>query len=433
MQIELKDENYCAHIVRLGKTYPLSGLNNLAGSTILNCQVLVQRGYEENCLGVFFPIECEISEIFLSTYNLFRDKSLNVDKTKQGFFEQAGRVKAIKFMGHKSEGFFLPIGFLTNYFQLPEEEFKEGMKFNVIDEVLLCQKYIPKNLAFYKNADGGKQGKLSKILSGQFYFHTRTTNLKYAEDSDIANFDKSWYGTVTEKIHGTSVVIGKLLVKRPMSFWEKVQSFFGKNIFNYEYDLVWASQTVLKGAGNFSNNKQGYYKEDVWGYWAKKLEPYLLKGMTVYGEIVGYTPSGKWIQREYDYGCKVGESKLFIYRITEVTPDGEVVEHDPIDYFNVFSLFSAENVYLVPFHEGFSPKTLTSGEYISYLKNKYLYEENCSLCKNQVPREGVVFTLYGNSGKRKSYKLKTFNFLQRETKNLDKCEIDIETTGEENG
>ena len=38
---------------------------------------------------------------------------------------------------------------------------------------------------------------------------------------------------------------------------------------------------------------------------ADKIGPKLKNGYTVYGEVVGFTPTGSPIQRGYDYGCKI--------------------------------------------------------------------------------------------------------------------------------
>lgn len=58
---------------------------------------------------VYFPVECVINSDFLKTNNLYRKADLNSDSTKQGFFEESGRVKCIKLRGLASEGLIMPI------------------------------------------------------------------------------------------------------------------------------------------------------------------------------------------------------------------------------------------------------------------------------------------------------------------------------------
>ena len=52
---------------------------------------------------VYSPVECVINSDFLKVNNLYRQADLNLDPTKQGFFEESGRVKCIKLRGLASE------------------------------------------------------------------------------------------------------------------------------------------------------------------------------------------------------------------------------------------------------------------------------------------------------------------------------------------
>ena len=56
---------------------------------------------------IYFPTSCEINSELLSYANLYRHKERNRDENKSGFFEDNGRVKAIKLRGIVSEGFLL--------------------------------------------------------------------------------------------------------------------------------------------------------------------------------------------------------------------------------------------------------------------------------------------------------------------------------------
>ena len=57
------------------------------------------------------------------------------------------------------------------------------------------------------------------------------------------------------------------------------------------------------------------------------------EGITIYGEVIGYVPnSSTGIQtrggKVYDYGCKSGENKLMIYRVTQNYLDGTTREYE---------------------------------------------------------------------------------------------------------
>ena len=58
------------------------------------------------------------------------------------------------------------------------------------------------------------------------------------------------------------------------------------------------------------------------------------------------------------------------------------------------------------------------------MSDQYL-EKNCLICKNKVPREGLVLTV--QSGDYTPLKHKSWAFKQLETKNLDSGEVDLDT------
>lgn len=65
--------------------------------------------------------------------------------------------------------------------------------------------------------------------------------------------------------------------------------------------------------------------------------------------------------------------------------------------------------------------------FLQALRDKYL-EKDSVLCNNKVPEEVIV--LRREVSEIDVYKLKSVNFLQRETKMLDKGEADIESNQE---
>ena len=60
------------------------------------------------------------------------------------------------------------------------------------------------------------------------------------------------------------------------------------------------------------------------------------------------------------------------------------------------------------------------------ISEKEYNEKNCYMCKTKVPEEGIVLRVLNTPTKFEAYKLKSFNFLARETKSFDKGEINIE-------
>jgi len=206
---------------------------------------------------------------------------------------------------------------------------------------------------------------------------------------------------------------------------------------------VYSSRTVIKNKYYNKNVSPGFYGTDVWGEADKYLRPYLIKGMTIYCEICGFTPDGKFIQKNYDYGCvppKNGETytpekhfKVRIYRITLTNPDGIVHEFSPSE---VQIWCKTHNLHAVDeFYYGYAGDLYPElkqdingepmycedwfNEFINCLANdKDFYMELKSPdCVNNVPHEGIV--IKQDKMKSEAWKLKTFAHLNKEQKELD--------------
>jgi hypothetical protein len=200
-----------------------------------------------------------------------------------------------------------------------------------------------------------------------------------------------------------------------------------------------------------------YYKFDIWKHCHDILKPSLEKGITLYYEIVGYLPTGQMIQKDYDYGCKQPTSaewdndnnlryyeegkefKILVYRITYTTPEGRVIEFSWQQikrYCEKYGLNMPKTYYegkvVDCFNlQGFSEedKDSFSEKLLNGLSELYL-EQKDDECNNNVPDEGIV--VRKENGKSEAYKLKSFLFLEKESKDLDSENVDIETEQSEN-
>lgn len=195
-----KTDNYFATVVKINSSglIPLKGLDRLCHVNIFGNKVLVSNTIPDGTVGVFFPLECQISHDFLKANNLYRDSQLNQDTSKKGYFEDSGRVKAQKFQGHKSMGFFIELSSLS-YLGLPELPIL-GTEFNSIDNKVVCKKYVVKNNvpSTKVKAKADKVVKVSQLVDNQFRLHYDTSqfgrNLHMVEPND--------YLTITNKLHG---------------------------------------------------------------------------------------------------------------------------------------------------------------------------------------------------------------------------------------
>ena len=402
--------NYAAQIVELKTKHVHPNADRLSIWKIQGCNVITDNvNYAEGDIVVFFPVECQINKDFLSFLSLYRDKILN--KTDSvGFFEPSSRVKALKLRNTPSEGFIIKLSSFIEFFG--EIQYNIGDVFDSVDDIQVCKKYIIKE--HNVNSSTRKERTIAKhdIVEDQFRFHYDTEKLVNNEfalnQGDICVISSKW--------HGTSLVSSKLLTKRKLSILEKIVRLLGVKTQESEYQYIFSSRKVIKNVGQKSIEGQSYYEDDIWGLAHDKIKHTIKNGMSLYCEIVGYLPSGKMIQDGYDYGCKMGEFKVLVYRITTTNDIGNVYEWDWASIKNYCNKYEIEHV--PEYYYG--PINFT----IEQLKEKYL-EKDCQYCINHVPDEGICFR--NESLDKKAYKMKSFRFLERESKTLDKGVVDTES------
>jgi hypothetical protein len=439
-----KNSNYAATVVSVkeGSLIPLPNCENVQHCLILGSLVIVSTDTRVDDVGLFFPVECALSEEFLSNNNLYRSKVSqdypskgNVDPSKSGFFEQHGRVKCMRFRGHKSEGFFIPMNsllyILGDLQQGQALTLKEGDTFDTLGDHEICRKYVPKGNRGQSNTQTkGRQPSLEdSIKEGQFRFHSDTTNLR----RNIHKLNPDDYISVTDKFHGTSVVSGRLAVKRNLNWFEKLLKRFGVQILEDTYGLVYSSRRVIKGVnGVAKGGSNHYYTSDIWGAVAKELDEKIPDGFTLYGEIVGYTSDGSPIQGGYHYGCAVGQHKYLVYRITTTNASGRVIELSWLQLLEFAKKYGIEPVPTLYYGKArdLFPELDTEHHwhdaFLASLEKKFVYDQDCPYNDRGTPAEGVVLRI-DRLEEAESFKLKCFRFLEQESKSLDKGTLDIET------
>ena len=437
---KIKNENYVATVVKITTLLPLEGCDFVQAAIIMGNQVIVGKDTEVGTIGLYFPVEAQLSKEYLSNNNLYRKAELNVDPEKKGYFEENGRIRCVRFRGHKSEGLFMPLSSL-NFLKSEGAGLKENDIFDELDGVEICRKYIIKTKGSNTESKKDKTAKWkSKLVDNQFRFHEDTSmlyrNLNRIYPDDVIG--------ITYKIHGTSGISSYVLCKRPIPLREKIGGFLhniytrisslGKQKFRLEdteYDYIYASRRVIKNE-ELNPNADHYYGDDIWGIAHEELKPFLQKGMTFYFEIAGYLPNGGMIQKDYDYGCKEGEHKIYIYRITYTNPDGKVYEFSTLQVQDFCRKNGLNPVPLIFYGKAEELLTFWGTEYdnlpfeenfLETIKRHY-NEGDCSICVNKVPEEVVVIRKEGLDFE--AYKQKSTRFYELETKLLDKGESNIE-------
>ncbi len=428
---EKHNPNYLAKVIKVTGLRKHANADRLQVLTIDFQNVITGMDTKEGDICVFFPLESEINKEFLSFTNSFRHKELNDDKEVAGFFEDNARVRAMKLRGEKSMGYIVPAS-TVELFTAKDVACHVGKEFDTVGDVLMVKKYaLPVKEQRLRE---GKKPRISRLVENQVRLHTDTDNLR--KSAHMISPDD--YITVSYKVHGTSFWVANVMVKKKLTLAQKLMNLVGVPIVKTEYDFVYGSRKVVKNEYE-TQDTQDFYEGDLWGDIKEELKDKIPHGFTLYGEAVGYTKGGAEIQKGYDYGCKQGEKKLVIYRITSTNVMGQV--HDlsskqvqefcdqmGLQFVHVFYSGKAKNWAPSGMIPDYSYSEHWNENFVKLLESEY-NEKDCFMCVNKVPEEGVVVRkekLFGFE----AYKLKSFAFLEYETKLLDEGQTNLEDNGQ---
>lgn len=426
-ELRTDNENYAARVVTLERFEEIPGADRIHIAKINGSNVIVSKSTGPGTRGVYFPVESQINKEFLFKNNLFENASMNVDQKTKGYFCKKGRVRALKLRGTPSEGVFLPFDsfyYFVNYSDW--QEIEDNVPFDTIHDIEICKKYVIQNQTQGTPGKPREKGKLkpsAKLVSGQFKFHYSTPKL--GDNAHMINPDD--FITISTKAHGSSGISSKVLVNRDLSVWEKIKKFLGFKIQLTEYDYLFSSRTVLKSHFKSSH----YYKEDIWLKAHNLIKHTLEDKITLFFEIVGWVAEGAgMIQKGYSYGCKPGTLDVYVYRGTTTEPDGTVREwpmQEVIEFCQKKGIKHVPIIYQGLAKDMFPDLPLEqhwNQEFVERLRKMPPMEKDCPYCDERVPFEGLV--VRANSIPT-ALKLKCFSFLKKESADLDKGEVDIES------
>lgn len=71
-----KNPNYCATVVQIKRLVELEKCDNLQGAIIMGNQVIVDKSVKEGDVGLYFPLETQLSEQYLSNNKDIKKKIL---------------------------------------------------------------------------------------------------------------------------------------------------------------------------------------------------------------------------------------------------------------------------------------------------------------------------------------------------------------------
>lgn len=322
--------------------------------------------------------------------------------------------------------------------------------------------------------------RFDRIVPGGFSFHYDTAQL----NRNIHRLTPTDVVDITVKVHGTSAIYGNVLVNKPVQL-TPLQKAINKSLLDIKrkldslrrngigrrkgnkeyarllkqmviaksrytnpvrqaYGNVYSSRSVIKNQYINPGVNKGYYDVDVWGEYNELLKDVLPEGITVYGEIFGYiTGEERMIQKGYDYGCPSGKNRFMPYRITESMNGGGKREYDVSEVI----AWTKELIQAHPnlkdcimglpllYHGTLAdlyPEIACDGEWndnvldaMKHDVDHFGMEKREPLCKNKVPREGIVLRI-SYDPIAEAFKLKTTAFLQDEGKKVDTGDVTLD-------
>ena len=332
---------YCAYVTTIKNIRKHSNADRLQCCEVFGNNVIVDLSYSEGQRVVYFPTDGQLGKEFAEDNNLVRVKDENGNYTGGYLDPDKRNIKAIKLRGEKSEGLILPVSVLAKYTNI--EKLKDGDTISTLNGYEICRKYIPRgshrkissNVRVAKNKKELKQ----KVSYPYFEEHIDTEQLAYNQSA----FKENDIIYLTQKLHGTSFRVSNCIevtTKRRNHLLKKI--FHLKDKVDTKFNVVSGSRRVV-----LRDFDGGFYGSNAF---RKKYHDHfasiLPKGMTVYGEIVGWiddnTPimpkcsnskiKDKQFSKQYGeetiftYGCPKGENHAYIYRITMTNDDGIVIE-----------------------------------------------------------------------------------------------------------
>lgn len=392
------------------------------------------------------------------------DETTDYIRGHVGFFNKTGRVRSIRLGGVQSMGYLFTLDELAKYNpnvkNISLNQYV-GEDFDTIEDKLFIKAYVPfvpeRRQVSKVEKRNKKIEQFDRMVKGEFSFHYDTQMFARC----INLFKPTDKVVITNKLHGTSLICGKLHVKTPIKIpfykwiWNKFVDLTGLfkslRITDYvvEYGNVTSSRTVIKN--QYINKKVtgGYYGADIWSEYGDLIYPFLDEGMTVYGEICGYiSNSQRMIQKGYDYGCDEGENFLMIYRITTTNEDGSKKEWNVQDVYNWTKKLITEHTELEKrirpitiFYHGtlqdlYPDLSLMEHWHENVLeamrndKEHFGMEKKEPLCRNSVWREGIVIRK-DDDDLAEAFKLKCMHFLKAEAVLMDDIANGKEEVSEE--
>lgn len=302
--------------------------NNLQIGSVNGFTVIVSNTTKSGDVGIFFMADSQLDHQFCLRNKLYR-KHPETGEVMGGYLEANRRVRTIRLRSINSEGLWLPLSSLDYM----NHNLKVGDLVGELNGAIISQKYYPPATL---RAMGNRDKKAIKEVEFPFFSkHYETSQLRFVIDT----IPRGAHIILTEKLHGTSARSGKhLRVKQRLPWLKKI----GIDLTKKYYDSVYGSRNVTFTEESQIVSANNYTKDHLLDFNYRLAHHKLfncINGETFYYEIVGYENDVRPIMTAHDlsgsdeikkelknrfnkdkmiysYGCRPGQSKIFVYRIT---------------------------------------------------------------------------------------------------------------------
>ena len=124
---------YTGFITKLKNVHKHSNADRLLIGECFGNSVIVSLDYTEGQLGVYFPVDGQLSEEFCRVNDLVRRKDENGNPAGGYLDPDKRNIKAMKLRGERSDGLFLPLTSLANFTTV--SDLKEGDTITILNGV----------------------------------------------------------------------------------------------------------------------------------------------------------------------------------------------------------------------------------------------------------------------------------------------------------
>lgn len=108
---------YCGYVVKVEHLRKHTNADRLQIATFFGNDTIVSMDTKCGDLGIYFPVDGQLSERFCAVNDLVRRKDEN-GKQVGGYLDPDKRnIKALKLRGEKSDGLYLPITCMADFVQ----------------------------------------------------------------------------------------------------------------------------------------------------------------------------------------------------------------------------------------------------------------------------------------------------------------------------